>query len=303
MRCFLGIDGGGTKTKALLCDENLETVAVYTGAGINFNAIGMEKARENLKAVYDGVTSGQDISLLSVCIGSAALEDRADGALVREFCGGVIGCGDIILDSDLFICLEAMDTGGPAAVAVCGTGSMAAGRDGSGRIVHTGGWGYLLGDEGSGYSFGKDSVKEALRNAEAHKEPTTLTRAVMEHFGVSSADELIGAVYREGAATGRVAAFAPEFFRLVKSGDPDALRIMDKNAEAFSKTVLTLLAGLPDITPLGLWGGIFLNSPEFADMFSGRIKKARPATDIAPLPHPPEYGAVLAAKRSYRRKT
>ncbi|MCH5198866.1 MAG: hypothetical protein J1E34_08175 [Oscillospiraceae bacterium] len=302
MRCFLGIDGGGTKTKALLCDEQLNTVSCFTGEGINFNAIGMKKARENLKNVCDAVLENEDIELLSVFIGSAALSCRAESELVREFCGGIINCDNITLDSDVYIGLMSMKAEGTRCMAVCGTGSMAAGIMPDGRILTCGGWGHLLGDEGSGYAICVDAVKAAIAYAEGYGNKTALYRAVLDYFNIRNIWELIDVFYSERFSKSLIAGFAEEFFSCVKTKDLEAVRIMNGNAESFAKTVCALLKKMPDSAPLGLWGGIFQYHPEFLNAFSGFIKNEFPKTEIALIDYPPEYGAVMAAREVYYDK-
>ena len=135
MRHYLGIDGGGTKTKAVLCDEEFNVISAYTGKSINFNSTGINEARKALADIFDSVLKEKGITPHAVCIGCAALSSRADSILTEKLLGGITECRNIILDSDIFTALEAMRVDGPCAAAICGTGSMAAGRTESGEII------------------------------------------------------------------------------------------------------------------------------------------------------------------------
>ena len=300
MKYYLGIDGGGSKTAALLCDENLQTVSSFTGGEINYRSVGFSAARNNLAAVIEGVLGGRDIRLSSVFIGHAALSGKADEALIRDFCGGVVPCGRIGMDSDLYIALEAMEAPGPAAVAICGTGSMAAGRLPDGTVIHTGGWGYLLGDEGSGFAVALDALKAAIRGGEGAGPRTALTQSLLSYFRCGSLEGLIDLVYAPVIPRRQIAAFAPEVFRCAAGGDETARRIIDDHSAHFADTLGALLRQLPAGCPVGLWGGMFQYQPEYRAAFIQRIKKDFPSSQIGILRRPPEYGAVLAAVKAER---
>lgn len=295
MKYYLGIDGGGSKTAAVLCDETGKTAASFVGGSINFNAIGTERTRQNLKAVVDGVLKGFTGTLSAAVIGSAALAERADEALTRTVCEGIIPCDRVVMESDVFIGLEAMRCKGPVAMVISGTGSMAAGRKADGTVIHTGGWGYLLGDEGSGYAMALDGIKAAIRGDEGTGDKTALTADLLAFFDVRETAELIDIFYNPAPEPSRVAKFAPFVLKNAEAGDEAALRIMNDHALSLAKTVNALLARLPAGTPLGLWGGIFQNSEIYREAFARAVNAEYPQTAVGLLPVPPEYGAAFAA--------
>ncbi|MCR5783127.1 MAG: hypothetical protein K6G90_10395 [Clostridia bacterium] len=299
MRCYLGIDGGGSKTSAVLCSDSLQELSRFTGKDLNYNAIGMEAARDNLREIIDGILTETGLQPDAVCIGLSALSDRADEMLVREFCGGIVRCDKILLDSDVFIALEAMDSDGPAAVAIAGTGSMAAGRLADGTVLHTGGWGHLLGDEGSGYALASEAVKAAVRGAEGSAPYTMLTEAMLSHFGAKSLDDLIGIFYDPPIERSRFASFAPFLFDCYRKGDEMSAGIVSQQASMFADTVRALLRKMPVGTPLGLWGGVFEHQECYAALFSDAISSEFPETKTGLLRMSPVLGAVRAAMKFY----
>lgn len=296
MGYYLGIDGGGSKTKAVLCDSSLNIISSCIGKSINFNSAGFEKARENLAEIADKILGGKIVPD-AVCIGCAALSSRADEKLTERLCDGIFGCRNIILDSDLFIALEAMDASGPCAVAVCGTGSMATGRLDDGTIINAGGFGYLLGDEGSGYAVSRDAVRAVLRAEEKSAPETLLSDAAEKYFGTADADRMIDFVYSEPVPVKEIAGFAPCVSECAAKGDKVAEEIIRKNAEDFAETVCALLRRMPCGTPLGLWGGIMQNFTEFRNIFINAVNKRFPESEIYLLKNPPEMGAVIAAMK------
>ncbi|MBR3836410.1 MAG: hypothetical protein IKJ69_06475 [Clostridia bacterium] len=295
MKYYLGIDGGGTKTIAIVCDKNGNLVSRYVGKSINYNSVGTHTARQNLKETVDGVLDGKDITLSSAFIGMPALSARADDEFTKELCSGIIDCPKIAMDSDVYIGLEAMKCDGAAAMVISGTGSMAVGRLADGTIIHTGGWGYILGDEGSGYALGLDAVKAAICGSEGSAKQTSLTEKVLEHFGIADIDVLIDIFYDPPISNSEVARVAPVLFECAKNGDEVANGIITKHAHLLADTVSALLCRMPCGTPLGMWGGILVNCDIFREQFVSLVKDKFPEAQIEIIKYPPEFGAVFAA--------
>jgi N-acetylglucosamine kinase-like BadF-type ATPase len=173
MRYFLGIDGGGTKTTAVVSDSAGRILCCCEGDSINYYAIGLEKARENMKKVISSIAEECGIGYFDgAFVGMSALNCRADEKELRAFTSGVIDAAKTDMDSDLYVALEALLEKGECAVAISGTGSMAIARDKKGEISCIGGWGHILGDEGSGYCIALDAIRAAIRAYEG-SEPQT----------------------------------------------------------------------------------------------------------------------------------
>lgn len=293
MKYYLGIDGGGTKTTAIICDENAQLISRFVGESINYNSVGMETARKNLKATVDGVLPN-DVKLNAAFIGMSAISERADDEFTKKLCEGIIDCDKITMDSDVYIGLEAMRCDGAAAMVISGTGSMAVGRLPDGEIIHTGGWGYILGDEGSGYAICIDALRAAICGYEGSAEKTLLTDAVKEHYQVNDMLELIDIFYDPPMPRSEIAKLAPIVFKCSEN-DGVADAIIRNHAQLLANTVSALLSQLPEGTPLGLWGGIFENYEKFRNLFSASVNERFPKAEINVLEFAPEYGAVFAA--------
>ena len=293
MKYYLGIDGGGTKTTAIICNENAQLFSRFVGESINYNSVGMETARNNLIATVDGVLPN-DVKLNAAFIGMSAISERADDEFTKKLCEGIIDCDKITMDSDVYIGLEAMRCDGSAAMVISGTGSMAVGRLPGGEIIHTGGWGYILGDEGSGYAICIDALRAAICGYEGSAEKTLLTDAVKEHYQVNDMLELIDIFYDPPMPRSEIAKLAPIVFKCAEN-DGVADAIIRNHAQLLANTVSALLSQLPEGTPLGLWGGIFENYEKFRNLFSASVNERFPETEINVLEYAPEYGAVFAA--------
>ena len=289
---FLGIDGGGSRTTAALFDRDGTFLREACAGSLNFYSNPLSDVRNNLASLVRDVCRGTGIlSFQSVFIGLSALNGRADCETIRRLTDGILQADVIGMDSDLFIALEAMCREGACAAAICGTGSMAVARDTDGHIRHKGGYGYLLGDEGSGYAIALESVRCALRSADGSGEKTALEDAVRTFFQAQDEDALIERFYNPPIRRQDVAAFLPEVARCAGAGDACAIRILESQADDFARTVRALLQTLPDNCPLGLWGGVFLHVPRF----TARFRRSFNERNVFLLPYPPQLGAVFAA--------
>ena len=297
MKYYLGIDGGGTKTTAIICDENAQLISRFVGESINYNSVGMETARKNLKLTVDGALATHDIKFSAAFIGMSAISERADDDFTKKLCEGIIDCDKITMDSDVYIGLEAMKCDGAAAMVISGTGSMAVGRLPDGEIIHTGGWGYILGDEGSGYAICIDALRAAICGYEGSAEKTLLTDAVKEHYQVNDMLELIDIFYDPPMPRSEIARFAPFVFKCADNGDAVAQNIITNHTKLLANTVCALLSEMPAGVPLGMWGGLVQNHENFRNGFSALVNEKFPQTRTFLLEYPPEYGAIFAAMK------
>lgn len=297
MKYYLGIDGGGTKTTAIICDEQGNTVSSFVGESINYNSVGMSTARENLRKTVDGAIGGKDITFSAAFIGMSAVSERADDEFTQTLCDGVIDCPKTVMDSDVYIGIEAMKLNGPAAMVISGTGSMAVGRLNDGSIIHKGGWGYILGDEGSGYAIALDAIREAICGAENSAPETSLTDAVLEFYKADNILSLIDIFYDPPMPRSEIARFAPFVFKCADNGDAVAQNIITNHTKLLANTVCALLSEMPAGVPLGMWGGLVQNHENFRNGFSALVNEKFPQTRTFLLEYPPEYGAIFAAMK------
>ena len=291
-RFFLGIDGGGTKTTALVGDANGTVLLHAVGKTVNYCAVGMEKAKENMRLLLADIEAQTGINRFAcVFIGMSALFGRATDEETAAFCDGVFSADKIVMDSDLYIALAATGEHGAAAVGICGTGSMACGRTEDGRIITKGGFGYLLGDEGSGFRIAQDGLFAAVRAAEGAGEKTALTAAALDFWKAQTAAGLVDVFYDPPMERNEIAKFAPVVIQTAQQGDAVALSVIRRQAALFADTANALLRELPQGLPFYVYGGIFEHNPLFRQLFAEHLD----GHAVILLPHTPAQGALLAA--------
>ena len=293
MKYYLGIDGGGTKTTAAVADENENIIIKVAGKTINFYAVGMETARKNLAEVIEKVKENTGVSdFESAFIGCSALDTQADKETLHSLCGGIINAKRIGMNSDLFAALKSAKGN---CVAVCGTGSMAIGEKNDGSLTVKGGWGHIIGDEGSAYSIAVSALKLCCAMCDQNKK-TPLLKSAEEYFGVDDFRKAIDIIYSPETAKDLIAGFAANIGTLAQSGCEEAVAIIKSEAKAYAETVLSLISELESCPLLSLCGGVFLNNELFRQEFSKHISASFPETKIEILDIPPEEGALKAAR-------
>lgn len=287
---FLGVDGGGSKTTAVVFNEKGEFICSACGESINYYSVGLESARLAMKNITDNLRIK---NFRCAVIGMSALNERATDEETARFCSGIINSEQIIMDSDLFVALEAMDISGECAAIISGTGSMAVCRNSDGTISHTGGWGYILGDEGSGYTIGLDGIKSAIRAAENCAPETALLSECLEYFSINNIYELIDLYYEKKVSRKKTAAFARIVSKCCENGDEVAKAILENEAKQLSQTALGLLKDKNKDIEIGLWGGVFQNNMFFRHEFA-ELMKLNGFCNVKLIDFTPEIGAVFA---------
>ncbi len=297
MKYYLGIDGGGTRTTAAVSDENGKLLLKKAGKTINFYSVGMETARENLAAIIDEISASLGIKEFSAAfIGCSALDGEADSVLTDKLCGGIINAEKIKMNSDVYVALKALDNAVCPCVAICGTGSMAIGEDANGNTHIKGGWGHIVGDEGSGYSVAVEALRVCCVLCDEGKE-LPLLKSANEYFGVDDFRKAIDIIYSPETTKDVLAGFAANVGRLAVSGDEVAFSIITAEALKFAKTVLLLLDEVKNCSLLGLYGGLFQHNEIFRSRFIKIINKHYPDLKTEVLSTPPEEGALELARK------
>lgn len=289
MKYYLGIDGGGTRTTVAVADENSNIITKSVGKTINFYAVGMENSRKNLAEIIEKL----DISAFEAAfIGCSALDNEANPETLNALCDGIVNANKIAMNSDVYVALKSANGN---CVAVCGTGSMAVGEKADGSIAVKGGWGHIIGDEGSAYSIAVNALKKCCIFSDKN-ERTPLLEAAESYFSVDSFRKAIDVIYSDETAKDFIAGFATRVGSLAESGCEISKEIIESEAKAYAQTVIALIKELESCDVLSLYGGVFQHNPMFRAVFEDEILKAFPDIKTEILDIPPEEGALIAAR-------
>jgi N-acetylmuramic acid 6-phosphate etherase len=296
---YLGIDGGGTHTVALLAKASGDIVARGTAGPSNRQAVGTERA---LAALDDAVSAAFHAAGLprgpatSACLGLAGADRPDDQAVLRVWAERVQLAARVEVTSDAAILLAAGTPHGWGLVLIAGTGSIAFGRTADGRRARAGGWGHLLGDEGSAYALALHALQAIVRTADGRGPATRLTERFLSHWGLTQPQDLIAAVYRSGRDRANFAALAPLVIETAEN-DPVAAEIVEQGARELAQAGAAVTHHLEwdGPIPIALAGGLLLGN----DGYQARIMTALRTLGVQPSSvarvEEPAHGAVKLA--------
>ncbi|HWF31753.1 MAG TPA: BadF/BadG/BcrA/BcrD ATPase family protein [Solirubrobacteraceae bacterium] len=299
-RYVLGVDGGATKTLAAVLDLHDGAVHLVEAGPSNEDAIGARAAVEALSDAAAQALARAEIAADELAAAVLAVAGTDTDSIVRRV--HAAHSDEWIVVNDV-VGAWAVATGArPGIGAISGTGSnvFGVGADGSGWRV--GGWGHLLGDEGSGYWLGSESIRAALRDRDGSGEPTALSDAAVEFFGVPSVDALAALVYSKPLTKGEIAAFAVRTCALAESGDAVARRLYERGARELGAQVAVVArhTGLDEVDafPLGLIGSVFKAGALFVEPLLATVRETAPGARASVAEMAPVGGSLQLAMRA-----
>jgi N-acetylglucosamine kinase-like BadF-type ATPase len=304
-RFILGVDGGATKTLAAVLDLQTRAVHLAHGGPSNQDAVGAKAAVGALLETADEAIARAGIAvedLAAAVLAVAGTDTEAMAAHVRA-----ARTEAWIVVNDVVGAWASATGAGPGIATISGTGSNVFGVGADARAWRAGGWGHLLGDEGSGYWFGLQSIKAALRDREASGPETALSDAAPAFFGAPSVEALASLVYSKPLTKGEIAAFARETARLAEQGDSVAKEIFEHGARELGEQIAAVVrmtglaepsAGVPADFPVGLIGSAFKSGPVFVEPLTRAIHECAPLAHVLIVQMAPVGGSLLLAARA-----
>jgi N-acetylglucosamine kinase-like BadF-type ATPase len=294
----LGIDVGGTKTVCLLADEEGTILARAREAGANLQGVGELALEKVLHGVMESAMAGQRVTPSAICLGIAGVDRAADQDVVRGIMERIGYKAKILIVNDALIALQAGIGDAPGIVVVSGTGSIAYGRNARGEAARAGGWGYVLGDEGSGYWIGRLALRAVVRHADGRGRETSLTPRLLGHFGLTGAAELIRRVYHEELSPSAIGALARYVQQARDAGDFVAAGILDQAAEELMTTAAAVMKRLDmerESFSFVLSGGMFHAVPWLCNQMKVLLATLARHSRTIRLEEDPAVGAVQLA--------
>ena len=298
-KVYLGVEGGATKSTAIL--EKDGVLIKRTGKALNYDNLGEEKVKENLKSLLKpllGKTKGRKIYAV---LGLAGLDTKKDAIIYSKISKEVLPKGSIFkVVNDAKVALEVLCPNETKRILVIsGTGSNVYGENGQ-ESASSIGWGFLLGDEGSGFETGLKALKAATQSWDGRAKKTKLEQFVLEYSKTKDMEHLIPKIYsaREDVKT-YIASFAPVVDRGIEEGDEIALSIRE---EILKELLLGLAAVVKRLNiqkqsfKIGLVGSNW-RMPQLKEKFEKAVLKEFPLAEFSKKQEEGALGAILLAKR------
>ncbi|HEU5140104.1 MAG TPA: ROK family protein [Bacillales bacterium] len=300
---FIGIDGGGTKTTCVVGNEKGEILDVVHGQSSNIRSSSLDQVKQALLDVIRNAMNQSETSFGQVAFIYFALagSDRPEARkrIAEALRPSIADSVPLRIDNDAMGALASGTWGGPGTVLIAGTGSIAYSRYSTGRVIRVGGWGYLIGDEGSGYDVGRRGLSAVFEEFDGRGEKTLLTSFLLNKYQVSEVPDLIPIIYNREEIRGEIASLSKLVFTAASHGDSIASNIIDEATGELIELVRPARLN-PEMckAPLVLCGGLFGNE-YFKNQFVG---KAREQLGELQVVHPavsPAAGAFILAMQSF----
>jgi N-acetylglucosamine kinase-like BadF-type ATPase len=302
MRIFAGIDGGGTRTRLALADEEGMLIGYAEGDSCSFIDLGQEAARAELARVWSsgwGAAGAPPRPVDALFMGLGSVLSEADARTNCEMAVqlGLGEPGNVRADNDAWNA-HAGGLGGQSGILlISGTGSACLGRGQSGSTWRAGGWGYLLNDIGSAYALGHDALIAATRDVDARGKPTSLTPLIRETLGLGNIKEIFRKIHHDGVPRSEIAALAPKVVARAEAGDAVSKDILRRNAKGLAEMTVTVARKLALEGPrIALTGGLITKAHSFRSMFLDELDSELPGFSLEKQGLDPVFGAVLLAR-------
>ncbi|MBX2998013.1 MAG: hypothetical protein KF893_05835 [Caldilineaceae bacterium] len=302
----IGIDGGATKTVAVVMNRDGSEIGRSQSGSTNWNSVGIDTAHAHLNEAISGALdqAGRQIDeVKAVCIGASGVDRPLDRERMTEWLRARFPAAALTIHNDAVIAL-ASGTAGEVygVVLISGTGMIVYGFDREGNRARAGGWGALLGDPGSGYALGAEVLKAVTWAVDGRGPATALTDALLTHLQLEGPQQLVDWTYRN-IAWERFAALAPLAIHCAEAEDAVAQRILAEGAEGLAVAVKAVVQNLKlaeDGFPLVLAGGN-LRPGLFQERVKERIFSYAPNAVLIRPDLEPVIGAALLALRELDR--
>ena len=296
---FLGVDGGGSQLRVAVVNSGLEPLATHLSGSANPSVIGHDRARQRILAAVRSAlrkADGSPNGIVAAGIGIAGASDSHSREWLLETLALALPDSLIVPSSDLEIALVGGLGRRQGILLLAGTGSAAYGIAADGRSLQVGGWGWILGDEGSGFWIGRQVLRKIVSAHDAGARTTPLGRAALRHLKLESARDIVGWLYGADEKAARLANLARLALNMANAGDTVAMRIVDEAADHLARLadILRRRLDYPD-AEIAFAGGLLDNDNALSAQLTRRLDlPARPQAR-----HSPVIGAALLAKQEW----
>lgn len=308
---LLGVDGGQTATKALLARLDGQVLAAGRGGpSDHFHATGGEE--KNRRAIHAAIRSALAAAavppeaVVGIALGlTGALTGGGVNAVVEKIVREIIRPEQVTVVPDFVTNLAGASGGEPGVVVIAGGGAIAYGVTADGREAISGGFGYLLGDEGSAFDIGRQAVSAAARASDGRGPPTTLEAIVRSALELTTMRDVTRVVYGAGFSRDRLSLLAPLVVDAARTGDVVARRIVTIAGEELATSAVAVIRRLyPPGEPATVYltGGVFQAGDLILEPLRATLHEGWPEADARLPIHPPVVGALILARRASGRE-
>ncbi|MBT8158894.1 ATPase [Arthrobacter sp. GN70] len=282
----IGLDIGGTKTRGVRFEDGIPVRDESTGSS-NVQNVTREAAEKSLAELFAMIGGG---AVDRVLAGAGGIDTEADARALAELIEPHVPGAQVTVvhDSQLLLAAGRASTG---VAVIAGTGSAAWGKNADGVEARAGGWGFLLGDEGSGYWLGREAVRHSLRRMNKGLEPDALTVALLDSCGVDDPNELIALFHSKETGRRYWAQRAATVVETAKAGLDVSRQLLDQAGRDLAELAAQPVRQLGLDGPVILGGGLGMNVEPLQAAFRAGLA-AHGITDVRVLDQEPVFGVL-----------
>jgi N-acetylglucosamine kinase-like BadF-type ATPase len=293
MEYRLGVDGGGTTTRAVIIDEKMRELGRGEAGSSNHYSVGAARAVENIQQAVAGALQNANIpetEIISWGLGLAGACTEAEQHLLRQAIAPVCPAEKLVIDEDVAAAQAGAFGGGAGAVCIAGTGANCFGTNSDGQRARVDGLGPLLGDRGSGYWIGEQTLRTICKMEDGIIPKSPLLQAALDQLQVPDVAGLVQIVYQPDFERDRIAALAPVVMRLARENDTASTAILQAAGRELAATTITVLKKLhlQQVAPVG---GILSQQTALRETYEAELKNAVSGAEVID----PQYDAVIGA--------
>ncbi|MFN2512722.1 MAG: BadF/BadG/BcrA/BcrD ATPase family protein [Pyrinomonadaceae bacterium] len=301
----VGVDGGGSKTHAVIVDANERIMGEGTSGPSNPLRVGIARAAAAVREAIDKACEAAQVrreDILAAQVGLAGARRTELRERVREALSN-LGIADLEVVGDADIALYGATDGEPGVVVIAGTGSVCCGVNARGKRNCAGGWGPVAGDEGGGAWIARRALRAIAHASDGRGPKTSLMTAACAYFHVTSPEDLSTAIYAPTMTNERLAGFGKQVIEAAKAKDPVAREIVAEAGRELGLAVEAVIRNLklePERFQVAYVGGVFDAGGDLVlGPMSERILQIAPLAFVAP----PRMSPSLAAARIARERS
>jgi N-acetylglucosamine kinase-like BadF-type ATPase len=299
---WLGVDGGGTNTRAVILHESGQVCGEGHADAANYHRVGLESAVNAVRrAVQQACSSAGIVSsqISAACVGLAGVAHPEHHRTMLQALRAALPIQEILLETDARIALAGATDLRPGVVIIAGTGSIACGINTENEFARAGGWGPVMGDEGSGTYIGKRALEAVMEAFDGRGRRTRLSEKVLEHFKLKSAAELPAVIYN-GSSQGmkEVAQLSRVVVEAAEDGSRVAQEILSDAADELGRAAVAVIEQLrmqSQSFRIAYVGGVFESGRWILEPLKKSIAEIAPLAVVTPPLHSPVMGAARMA--------
>lgn len=296
---FVGIDSGGTKAEILISDINNKIISKKIYKAIHYSVCGKEKVSNHLAGLINKSLEENKLALKNckgICIGLAGIRESKDKNDFQKHLSKKIGLKKIIIESDSVIGLHGAFNGEDGLILICGTGSILFGKLNN-KFIRIGGWGWKIGDYGSGYEIGKYAIKNLTEEYESGIKLSSLSKAIEKKFSINKTT-LLKRIYRDSFDFQNI---VPLVLTYANKNDIIAKQIINKVTDELLKHLKIFFTSTRyhKKINLALSGSILENKNPLSYILTKKIKRNFKKIKLTNILYSPSEGAILLAKNKF----